>query len=185
MEPWNRFQGMNSAILCSLAGRYDNPIPPQFLAPIDSLKIPALAPRPTSIHSFLGTPRDIQRLSMTPFSLVLRKEYFNCPKRDSHAVHHIKKRRDRGVCNLVYSVVSQLCDVLHRRLVADSDKIPEGGASTYILYLLGTSFTPGRQAQPASQIGPDRAHYLLCFSFGGAKDQDLAEISSTPSPLPG
>ena len=27
--------------LCSLAGRYDNPIPPRFLAPIDSLKIPA------------------------------------------------------------------------------------------------------------------------------------------------
>ncbi len=25
---------MNSASLCSLAGRYDNPIPPQFLAPI-------------------------------------------------------------------------------------------------------------------------------------------------------
>ncbi len=31
----------NSAILCSLAGRYDNPLPPQFLAPIGSLKIPA------------------------------------------------------------------------------------------------------------------------------------------------
>jgi hypothetical protein len=30
----NRFQGMNSASLCSLAGRYDNPIPPRFLAPI-------------------------------------------------------------------------------------------------------------------------------------------------------
>jgi hypothetical protein len=42
MEPRNRFQGMNSASLCSLAGRYDNPIPPRFLAPIDSLKIPAL-----------------------------------------------------------------------------------------------------------------------------------------------
>ncbi len=27
----------------SLAGRYDNPIPPRFLAPIDSLKIPALS----------------------------------------------------------------------------------------------------------------------------------------------
>jgi hypothetical protein len=27
------------------------------------------------------------------------------------------------------------CDVLHRRLYADSDKIPEGGASTYILHL--------------------------------------------------
>ncbi len=34
---------MNSASLCSLAGRYDNPIPPRFLAPIDSLKIPAQA----------------------------------------------------------------------------------------------------------------------------------------------
>jgi hypothetical protein len=41
MEPRIRFQGMNSASLCSLAGRYDNPIPPRFLAPIDFLKIPA------------------------------------------------------------------------------------------------------------------------------------------------
>ncbi len=40
MEPRNRFQGMNSASLCSLAGRYDNPIPTLFLAPIDCLKIP-------------------------------------------------------------------------------------------------------------------------------------------------
>jgi hypothetical protein len=37
----NRFQGINSGSLCSLAGRYDNPIPPRFLAPIDCLKIPA------------------------------------------------------------------------------------------------------------------------------------------------
>jgi hypothetical protein len=41
MEPRNRFQGMNSASLCSLAGPYDNPIPNRFLAPIDCLKIPA------------------------------------------------------------------------------------------------------------------------------------------------
>ncbi len=41
MGPWNRFQGMNSASLCSLAGRYENPIPPRCLAPIDFLKIPA------------------------------------------------------------------------------------------------------------------------------------------------
>jgi hypothetical protein len=41
MEPKNRFQGMNSASLCSLAGRYDNPVPTRFLAPIDCLKIPA------------------------------------------------------------------------------------------------------------------------------------------------
>ncbi len=33
---------MNSASLYSLAGRYDNPIPTLFLAPIDCLKIPAL-----------------------------------------------------------------------------------------------------------------------------------------------
>jgi hypothetical protein len=37
---------MNSASLCSLAGRYDNPIPPWFLAPIDFLKIPAQLPPP-------------------------------------------------------------------------------------------------------------------------------------------
>ncbi len=41
MEPRNRFQGMNSASLCRLAGRYDYPIPPRFLTPIDSLKISA------------------------------------------------------------------------------------------------------------------------------------------------
>jgi hypothetical protein len=32
---------MNSASLCSLAGRYDNPIPTRFLDPIESFKIPA------------------------------------------------------------------------------------------------------------------------------------------------
>jgi hypothetical protein len=31
------------ASLCSLAGRYENPIPPRCLAPIDFLKIPALS----------------------------------------------------------------------------------------------------------------------------------------------
>jgi hypothetical protein len=42
MEPRNRFQGMNFASLCSLAGRYDNPIPTLFLAPMDCLKFSAL-----------------------------------------------------------------------------------------------------------------------------------------------
>ncbi len=36
----------------------------------------------------LRTIRDIQRLPTAPFSLVLRKEYFDCPQRDSHAVHY-------------------------------------------------------------------------------------------------
>jgi hypothetical protein len=35
MEPRNRFQGMNSASLYSLVGRYDNPVPTRCLAPID------------------------------------------------------------------------------------------------------------------------------------------------------
>ncbi len=51
MGPRNRFQGMKSASLCSLAGRYDNPIPPRFLAHIDSLKIPALLARPSAAFS--------------------------------------------------------------------------------------------------------------------------------------
>jgi hypothetical protein len=42
MGPRNGLQGMNSASLCSLAGRYNNPIPTRCLAPIDFLKIPAL-----------------------------------------------------------------------------------------------------------------------------------------------
>jgi hypothetical protein len=36
-----RFQGINTNILCSLAGQYDYPIPTRFLAPIDCLKIQA------------------------------------------------------------------------------------------------------------------------------------------------
>jgi hypothetical protein len=38
-EPKNWLRGINSASLCSLAGRYDNPIPTRFLAPIDCSKI--------------------------------------------------------------------------------------------------------------------------------------------------
>jgi hypothetical protein len=41
MELRNRFQEMNSASLCRLAGRYDNPIHNRFLVPIDCFKIPA------------------------------------------------------------------------------------------------------------------------------------------------
>ena len=45
-EAKNRFQGTNSArqCTCSLAGRYDHPIPTRFQAPIDCLTIPALDP---------------------------------------------------------------------------------------------------------------------------------------------
>jgi hypothetical protein len=42
---------MNSASPCSLEGRYDNPIPTRFLAPIYCLKIPALGSIPTSSYT--------------------------------------------------------------------------------------------------------------------------------------
>jgi hypothetical protein len=41
-EPRSRFQGIDSAGLCSLAGQYDNPNHTQFLAPIDCSEIPPL-----------------------------------------------------------------------------------------------------------------------------------------------
>ncbi len=41
LEPRNRFYGIYSASLCSLAVRYDNPITTRCLAPIIFLKIPA------------------------------------------------------------------------------------------------------------------------------------------------
>ncbi len=50
LGPKNRFQGINSASVCSLAGRYDNPIPTPPPPPRDSLKIPALY----SVLSWIG-----------------------------------------------------------------------------------------------------------------------------------
>jgi hypothetical protein len=55
MEPKKRFQGINSASLFSLAGRFDNPIPTRFLAPIDCLKIQAQLNNLTIISPFAGT----------------------------------------------------------------------------------------------------------------------------------
>jgi hypothetical protein len=54
-----RFQGMNSASLFGLAGRYDNPIPPRFQAPIDCLKIPAL-----NLKSRYGARNTFQKPSL-------------------------------------------------------------------------------------------------------------------------
>ncbi len=44
---------------------------------------------------FLKT-RDIHRLPTTTFSLVLRKEYFDCPQRDSHEVQYMVGRGGGG-----------------------------------------------------------------------------------------
>ncbi len=45
----NRYQGTSFIRLCSLPGRYDNPIPTQFLTPIDCLKTPALKNLPQTL----------------------------------------------------------------------------------------------------------------------------------------
>ncbi len=50
-EPKTQFRGINFTSLCSLAGRYDNPIPTRFLALIDCLKIPELIPKIRNKHS--------------------------------------------------------------------------------------------------------------------------------------
>ncbi len=44
-RPRNLFQGIDTASLCSLAGRYDNAGPTRFPATIDCFKIPALFPK--------------------------------------------------------------------------------------------------------------------------------------------
>ncbi len=73
MGPRNRFQGMISASLCSLAGRYDNPLPPRFLAPIDSLKIPEQnIYQLEGVRNCIITIRD-DRISSSQFSLSLRR----------------------------------------------------------------------------------------------------------------
>jgi hypothetical protein len=70
MEPRNRFQGMNSASLCSLAGRYYNPIPTRFLVPIDCLKIPA---QYVYLYTQLGlnSPKGQNRVKQSQLSSVV------------------------------------------------------------------------------------------------------------------
>ncbi len=62
---------MNSASLCSLAGRLDNPLPTQFLAPIDSLKIPALATFACGIDSLESIPGLHKRLKIRALVVLL------------------------------------------------------------------------------------------------------------------
>ena len=66
MEPRNRCQGINSASLCSLAGRYDNPVPSRCLAPIEFLYD---NPIPTR---FLA-PKDCYKIPVLSFELYRQK----------------------------------------------------------------------------------------------------------------
>jgi hypothetical protein len=79
--------------------------------------------RHTTIDNCMLPDNRHQRYTeITYNTLPLRKEHFDCPQRDSHALH----LKEGGEGSL-YSCILQSCnfDVLHRRLGADSDKIPE------------------------------------------------------------
>jgi hypothetical protein len=72
MEPRNRFQGIHSASLCSLAGRYNNSIPTRFLAPVDCLKIPALYSILYCMSVLIRCIRIIRRININNRSIVIR-----------------------------------------------------------------------------------------------------------------
>jgi hypothetical protein len=64
--------GIDSAANVCLGGRYDNPIPPRFLAPIDCLKIPAL-------HLKVQfTCMRMRILAILLYSVILRDKCMSC-----------------------------------------------------------------------------------------------------------
>ncbi len=77
-ETKNRFNGINSASLCGLAGRYDDPIPTGFLASIDCLKIPALFSTGTLLFSF--SPRKKGNSLVSSQEARKNTVYFRCEK---------------------------------------------------------------------------------------------------------
>ncbi len=64
-------------------------------------------PWPIHIPLSDATPRDIERLPTAPFSLVLRKEYFDYPQRDSHTQYITFNRGESGESVLLHSAVLQ------------------------------------------------------------------------------
>ncbi len=79
--------------------------------------------------SYVGLPwtKDIQRLHTTNFSLVLRKEYFDCPQRDSNAVRYItfKEGGEGSLCSRTqYSLATVMsCIDASVRIVTKPPKV--------------------------------------------------------------
>jgi hypothetical protein len=69
---------MNSASLCSLAGRYDNPVPPRFLTPIGSIKIPALKTKSTLVFLLAGAAYTHKKSKSSKLSKLLSKQNKIC-----------------------------------------------------------------------------------------------------------
>ncbi len=97
MEPKNRFQDINSASLCSLAGRYDDPIPTRCLAPLDFLKIPALTEIQFLPPMHLIPPVHI----LLPQMFTARRDTFpgDC-NHDVHKMTHSAESERFGPCGL-------------------------------------------------------------------------------------
>jgi hypothetical protein len=71
------------------------------------------------------TPEIYRDYPRPTFSLVLRKEYFDCPQRDSHAMHYILKRGERGVCTFVLCSLATVMSCIDAsvRIVTKSPKV--------------------------------------------------------------
>ena len=88
MEPKNRFQGTNSARLCSLVGRYENPIPTRFLAPYRLFK-----------NSSTGCREAARKLKMSD------------PDKVSFCPHFYPAGADNGGAQLFIATVSLLSNL--------------------------------------------------------------------------
>jgi hypothetical protein len=88
---------MNSASLCSLAGRYDNPIPTRCLAPIDFLKIPAQATSAGGINtleSILGILKSFKIRALYSVRAVQEISHPVYRYGDECATVKLKKKKD-------------------------------------------------------------------------------------------
>jgi hypothetical protein len=83
-EPRNRFQGINSTSLSSLADRYGSPFSPRFLAPTKCLKIPVLQhsshlQRRSRTRRSRRWPKGAARNGSMPASTLQRKSHLCIP----------------------------------------------------------------------------------------------------------
>ncbi len=133
MEPRNWFQGLNSASLCSLVSRYDNPIPTRFLAPIDCLKIPALVkwsqwqPAPPAFCLFLCNMSLIY--CRRAFSVCSNRLYisFATPLLTKYVIWQIRdilceKKFFRKICKKTDFLVYPHIPFKYKKLVVQSHK---------------------------------------------------------------
>jgi hypothetical protein len=111
-EPKKRFQRTNSARLCSLAGRYDNPIPTRFLAPKDCLKIlrSTVYPMTVNLHTVKAPPTE-RKEKFTPLWLCQWRKYilraegrisFAMPRKCSSLTQIRREQKMPGPLLLVY-----------------------------------------------------------------------------------